>query len=131
MVNQVIDSYCHLNSTYHDSWRKVEETLDTSASSGVTTVVDYPMMRRKKPGASEASHMIRKRNTLQRYKLRTDVALMALLPKGGLQDIKEVIDAGVFGFQAFLTPPFQEDEVWFSNDVDNDDQGTEKTNDCP
>lgn len=96
-----MDSCCHLNLTFLNGWQKIHEVSDTSASSGVTTLVDFPRLG-DAVGKSEAQTFKSRTQTLSGVQLKTDIGLMARLPVDEA-DRTELLNLGCLGFEASLT----------------------------
>lgn len=110
-----MDSYCHLNLSFVSGWQKIKEVSDTSASSGVTTIIDYPMLRAADQRTESYWMAIRKKK-LKSVKLKVDVGLVGLLTRD-IEDLKNAVEEGAIGFQAFLSPPQLSETSWLSPEV--------------
>ena len=116
LIDEIIDSYCNLNLSFFSGWQKIKEVSDTSASSGVTTIIDYPLLRIE-DHKSEAEWLSIRKRKLKRIKLRVDVGLVALLVPD-IEEMKKCVDNGAIGLQVYLSPPPVSSARWVSSDVE-------------
>ena len=105
---QIIDCYTHLNSDYHTIWSIFGTASRTASSSGVTTLIDMPMMNQNPTKSDPLDDLKRRVRILENSKIWTDVALMSHLQFFDDRTLSLLMaHECFFGFQAYLTPPYQ------------------------
>lgn len=93
-----------MNSDYHETWSYTKETTRSAMKSGITTIIDYPMMNREENFENILSSIKSRKRSLEYSKLYTDIALMSHLCEEMFNKIPEILKEGVYGFCGYLNP---------------------------
>lgn len=97
----LVDSHVHVNEPGRTAWEGFETATRAAAAGGVTTLVDMPL--NSSPVTTTARAFAEKRAAAE-GKLWVDVGFHAGLIPSNTADLEPLLDAGVLGVKAFLTP---------------------------
>lgn len=111
----LVDAHVHVNEPGRTDWEGYASATRAAAAGGVTTVLDMPL--NSIPPTVDVDSLERKR-AAARGQCFVDVGFWGGAVPGGLDDIRDLHGAGVFGFKCFLLPsgvsefpPLPADEV--------------------
>lgn len=103
---KVIDSFTHLNSDYHSSWAFPSAATRMAAATGVTTIIDHPMMRNQNHQIDEIESVYRRKKALENTKLNTDIGLIAHLGPSSKKELESLLkNRYILGLTGYLLPP--------------------------
>ncbi|WNV89903.1 allantoinase AllB [Umezawaea sp. Da 62-37] len=95
----LVDTHVHVNDPGRTEWEGFETATLAAAAGGVTTIVDMPL--NSLPPTVDVAALEVKRKTA-RGRVHTDVGFWGGIIPGNLPDLRDLHDAGVFGFKCFL-----------------------------
>jgi len=101
LIPGVVDSHVHVNEPGRTAWEGFASATAAAAAGGVTTIIDMPL--NSIPPTTTPEALEAKRASAEGRCL-VDVGFWAGAVPENLDDLKELQDAGVFGFKAFLSP---------------------------
>lgn len=96
----IIDIHVHVNEPGRTDWEGFDNATQAAAAGGITTIIDMPL------NASPVTITLQAFNeklAASKNKLNVNAGFYAGLVAGNTDHINELIDAGVYGFKAFLT----------------------------
>lgn len=96
----MIDSHVHFNEPGREIWEGFLTGSNMMAAGGITTFFDMPL--NGIPSTIDRSALLQKANIGQKKSL-VDFGLWGGLVPGNVNQLKELADAGVVGFKAFLS----------------------------
>lgn len=97
----IVDTHVHVNEPGRTEWEGFASATAAAAAGGVTTIVDMPLNSIPPTVDPAALEMKRARAAAA---ARVDVGFWGGAIPGNLGRLRELHDAGVFGFKAFLAP---------------------------
>ncbi|CAN5174368.1 allantoinase AllB [soil metagenome] len=97
----IVDTHVHINEPGRTDWEGFASATRAAAAGGVTTVIDMPL--NSIPATTTVVALETKR-TVAAEKAIIDVGFWGGAVPESLGSLKEMHDAGVFGFKAFLSP---------------------------
>jgi allantoinase len=97
----LVDSHVHINEPGRTEWEGFASATRAAAAGGVTTVIDMPL--NSIPATTTVDALSVKR-AVAAQKSMVDVGFWGGAVPENLGTLKQLHDAGVFGFKAFLTP---------------------------
>jgi allantoinase len=97
----LVDTHVHVNEPGRTEWEGFETATRAAAAGGVTTIVDMPL--NSIPPTTSAAALENKREAA-RGKAHVDVGFWGGAVPDALGSLRELHEAGVFGFKAFLCP---------------------------
>lgn len=97
----LVDSHVHVNEPGRTEWEGFRSATLAAAAGGVTTIVDMPLNSIPPTTTAEALRVKRKAAGRKAY---VDVGFWGGAVPGNLGSLRELHDAGVFGFKCFLSP---------------------------
>ncbi|MCX2730689.1 allantoinase AllB [Saccharopolyspora sp. NFXS83] len=95
----LVDTHVHVNDPGRTEWEGFETATRAAAEGGITTLVDMPL--NSLPPTIDAAALELKRETA-RPKVHVDVGFWGGAVHGNLGELRELHEAGVFGFKCFL-----------------------------
>ncbi|WP_240617518.1 allantoinase AllB [Nocardioides speluncae] len=111
----LVDTHVHVNEPGRTEWEGFASATRAAAAGGVTTIVDMPLNSIPPTVTVDALEVKRKAATGQCF---VDVGFWGGAIPGNLADLRDLHDAGVFGFKCFLVdsgveefPPLSLDQV--------------------
>ncbi len=96
----IIDIHVHVNEPGRTDWEGFDTATQAAAAGGITTIIDMPL------NASPVTTTLQAFNeklSASENKLNVNVGFYGGIVPGNFSDIDELIQAGVYGFKAFLT----------------------------
>jgi allantoinase len=110
-----VDSHVHVNDPGRAEWEGFATATAAAAAGGITTLVDMPLNSLPPTTTAEALEVKR---AAAEGRVRIDVGFWGGAVHGGLGALRELHDAGVFGFKCFLLhsgvdefPPLDTEEL--------------------
>ena len=97
----VVDTHVHVNEPGRTEWEGFETATRAAAAGGVTTILDMPL--NSIPPTTTVDALRQKRSAAE-GKTHVDVGFWGGAVPGDLGHLRELHDAGVFGFKCFLCP---------------------------
>ena len=97
----VVDTHVHINEPGRTEWEGFASATRAAAAGGVTTVIDMPL---NSIPATTSVEALETKRTVAAGKAIIDVGFWGGAVPENLGHLKQLHDAGVFGFKAFLTP---------------------------
>ncbi len=97
----LVDSHVHVNEPGRTEWEGFASATRAAASGGVTTIIDMPL--NSIPPTTSVGALEEKR-AVARDQAYVDVGFWGGAVPGNVPDLRELHDAGVFGFKCFLLP---------------------------
>ena len=99
LIPGLVDTHVHINEPGRTEWEGFESATKAAAAGGVTTVVDMPL-NSIPPTVNVAA--LELKQAAARPKAFVDVGFWGGAIPGNKTDLRELHDAGVFGFKCFL-----------------------------
>jgi allantoinase len=97
----LVDTHVHVNEPGRTDWEGFESGTRAAAAGGVTTILDMPL-NSVPPTTSAAGLRVKREAALgQCY---VDVGFWGGLVPGNLLELAPLMEQGIFGFKAFLSP---------------------------
>jgi allantoinase len=97
----VVDTHIHVNEPGRTEWEGFETVTRAAAAGGVTTILDMPL--NSVPPTITVDALAQKRSEAE-GKAHVDVGFWGGAVPDDLGHLRELHDAGVFGFKCFLCP---------------------------
>jgi len=97
----VVDTHVHVNEPGRTEWEGFETATRAAAAGGVTTILDMPL--NSIPPTTTVDALAEKRGAAE-GKAHVDVGFWGGAVPDDLGHMRELHDAGVFGFKCFLCP---------------------------
>jgi allantoinase len=97
----VVDTHVHVNEPGRTEWEGFETATRAAAAGGVTTILDMPLNSIPPTTTVDA---LREKRSAAEGKVHVDVGFWGGAVPGDLGTLRELHDAGVFGFKCFLCP---------------------------
>ena len=97
----LVDTHVHVNEPGRTEWEGFETATRAAAAGGVTTLLDMPL--NSIPPTTTIAALAQKRAAAD-GKAHVDVGFWGGAVPGDLGQLRELHDAGVFGFKCFLCP---------------------------
>jgi allantoinase len=97
----IVDTHVHINEPGRTDWEGFASATRAAAAGGVTTVIDMPL--NSIPATTTVAALETKR-AIAAEKAIIDVGFWGGAVPESLGQLREMHDAGVFGFKAFLSP---------------------------
>ena len=97
----LVDTHVHVNEPGRTEWEGFETATRAAAAGGVTTLLDMPL--NSIPPTTTIAALAEKRAAAD-GKVHVDVGFWGGAVPGDLGRLRELHDAGVFGFKCFLCP---------------------------
>jgi allantoinase len=95
----LVDTHVHINEPGRTEWEGFEAATKAAAAGGITTLVDMPL---NSSPVTTTLAAFRSKLSASEGKLWVDCGFYGGVIPGNAQHIQPLIDAGVFGFKAFL-----------------------------
>ncbi|MEC3976358.1 allantoinase AllB [Amycolatopsis sp. H20-H5] len=95
----LVDTHVHVNDPGRAEWEGFGSATRAAAAGGVTTIVDMPL--NSLPPTVDVAALEVKRKTAE-GRVHVDVGFWGGAIPGNLADLRELHEAGVFGFKSFL-----------------------------
>lgn len=95
----LVDTHVHVNEPGRTEWEGFESATKAAAAGGVTTIVDMPLNSIPPTVNLEALNIKREAASKNAY---VNVGFWGGAVPGNKQDLRELHEAGVFGFKCFL-----------------------------
>ncbi|TCO56972.1 allantoinase [Actinocrispum wychmicini] len=95
----LVDTHVHVNDPGRTEWETFRTATRAAAAGGVTTLVDMPL--NSLPPTVDADALEVKRKAAE-GRLHVDVGFWGGAVPGNLADLRDLHEAGVFGFKSFL-----------------------------
>lgn len=99
LIPGLVDTHVHVNEPGRTEWEGFESATKAAAAGGVTTIVDMPLNSIPPTVNVEALEL---KQDAARAKAYVDVGFWGGAIPGNKSDLRELHDAGVFGFKCFL-----------------------------
>ena len=97
----VVDTHVHVNEPGRTEWEGFETATRAAAAGGVTTILDMPLNSIPPTTTVDA---LREKRSAAEGKAHVDVGFWGGAVPDDLGHLRELHDAGVFGFKCFLCP---------------------------
>jgi allantoinase len=97
----LVDTHVHVNEPGRTEWEGFASATRAAAAGGVTTIVDMPL--NSIPATTSVAALVAKREVAAEKSV-VDVGFWGGAVPENLGRLRELHDAGVFGFKAFLAP---------------------------
>ena len=101
LIPGLVDSHVHINEPGRTEWEGFASATRAAAAGGVTTVIDMPLNSIPPTTTPDA---LRVKREAAAAKAIVDVGFWGGAVPGNLGRLRELRDAGVFGFKSFLAP---------------------------
>ena len=101
LIPGIVDTHVHVNEPGRTEWEGFASATRAAAAGGVTTVIDMPL--NSIPATTTVAALEAKRSVAA-AKSVVDVGFWGGAVPQNLGTLRELHDAGVFGFKAFLAP---------------------------
>lgn len=101
LIPGLVDSHVHVNEPGRTEWEGFASATRAAAAGGVTTIIDMPL--NSIPATTTAAALAIKRE-IAGAKAMVDTGFWGGAVPDNLGSLRELHDAGVFGFKAFLAP---------------------------
>lgn len=101
LIPGIVDTHVHINEPGRTEWEGFECATQAAAAGGVTTVLDMPL-NSNPPTLTREALDIKKQAAL--HKAHVQLGFWGGVDETNLGHLKELWDAGVFGFKCFLSP---------------------------
>ena len=101
LIPGLVDTHVHVNEPGRTEWEGFASATRAAAASGVTTIVDMPL--NSIPATTTVDALSTKREVAA-AKAMVNVGFWGGAVPENLGSLKELWDAGVFGFKSFLAP---------------------------
>ncbi len=101
LIPGLVDTHVHINEPGRTEWEGFETATRAAAAGGVTTLIDMPL--NSIPPTTTPSNLAMKRAAAEGA-VRVDVGFWGGAVPENLGHLRELHEAGVFGFKAFLAP---------------------------
>ncbi|MCW4466818.1 allantoinase AllB [Glutamicibacter sp. MNS18] len=95
----LVDTHVHVNEPGRTEWEGFESATKAAAAGGVTTIVDMPLNSIPPTVNLEALQIKREAASTKAY---VNIGFWGGAIPGNKQDLRDLHDAGVFGFKCFL-----------------------------
>ncbi|WP_255424736.1 allantoinase AllB [Agromyces sp. LHK192] len=95
----LVDTHVHVNEPGRTEWEGFDSATRAAAHGGVTTIVDMPL--NSVPATVSVAALEEKRRVAA-DQVRVDVGFWGGVVPGNLDELRPMVDAGVFGFKCFL-----------------------------
>lgn len=96
----LIDSHVHINEPGRTDWEGFDTATRAAAAGGITTLIDMPL--NSSPVTTTAQAFFLKEESAKKT-LHVNCGFYGGIIPGNLNELKGLIDSGVFGIKAFLT----------------------------
>jgi len=101
LIPGVVDTHVHVNEPGRTEWEGFASATAAAAAGGVTTIIDMPLNSIPPTTTLEALELKR---SVAAEKARVDVGFWGGAIPSSLGHLRELHEAGVFGFKCFLAP---------------------------
>lgn len=101
LIPGIVDTHVHINEPGRTEWEGFECATSAAAAGGVTTVLDMPLNSNPPTLTVEALQLKR---SCALNKAHVQLGFWGGVDESNLGHLKELWDAGVFGFKCFLSP---------------------------
>jgi allantoinase len=101
LIPGLVDSHVHINEPGRTNWEGFASATRAAAAGGVTTVIDMPLNSIPPTTTVRALH---EKRSIAAEKAMVDVGMWGGAVPENLGTLRELHDAGVFGFKSFLAP---------------------------
>lgn len=101
LIPGLVDTHVHVNEPGRTEWEGFDSATAAAAAGGVTTLVDMPL--NSIPPTTTVEHL-RIKQAAARDAVRVDMGFWGGAVPENLGTLRELWDAGVFGFKCFLAP---------------------------
>ncbi|WP_084127459.1 allantoinase AllB [Demequina sp. NBRC 110054] len=101
LIPGVVDTHVHVNEPGRTEWEGFASATAAAAAGGVTTLIDMPLNSIPPTTTVEALELKR---SVAASKARVDVGFWGGAIPSSLGHLRELHEAGVFGFKCFLAP---------------------------
>jgi allantoinase len=97
----LVDTHVHVNEPGRTEWEGFGTATRAAAAGGVTTILDMPL---NSIPATTTPHALAEKRAAAEGNVHVDVGFWGGAVPGDLGRLRELHDAGVFGFKCFLCP---------------------------
>jgi len=97
----LVDTHVHINEPGRTDWEGFSTATRAAAAGGVTTLVEMPL---NSIPATTTAAAYREKLAAAAGKLWVDIGLWGGIVPGNIVELRQLWDAGVFGFKCFLVP---------------------------
>ena len=97
----LVDTHVHVNEPGRTEWEGFESATRAAAAGGVTTIIDMPL---NSIPATTSPRALADKRAAAGTKVHVDVGFWGGAVPGDLGHLRDLHDAGVFGFKGFLCP---------------------------
>ncbi len=101
LIPGIVDSHVHINEPGRTGWEGFASATAAAAAGGVTTVIDMPL---NSIPATTTVHALEVKRAVALEQIVVDVGMWGGAVPENLGTLRELHDAGVYGFKSFLTP---------------------------
>jgi allantoinase len=101
LIPGLVDTHVHINEPGRTEWEGFDTATRAAVAGGVTTLIDMPL--NSIPPTTTPSNLAMKRAAAEGA-VRVDVGFWGGAVPDNLGHLRELHEAGVFGFKAFLAP---------------------------
>lgn len=101
LIPGIVDTHVHINEPGRTEWEGFECATQAAAAGGVTTVLDMPLNSNPPTLSVDA---LRIKRSCALHKAHVQLGFWGGVDESNLGHLKELWDAGVFGFKCFLSP---------------------------
>src|ERR1700730_3586813 len=97
----IVDTHVHINEPGRTEWEGFSTATRAAAAGGITTLIEMPL---NSIPATTTAAAYREKLAAAAGKLWVDVGFWGGVVPGNIVDLRQLWDAGVFGFKCFLVP---------------------------
>lgn len=97
----LIDAHVHLNEPGRSDWEGFETGTKAAAAGGITTLVDMPL---NSTPVTTIPAALQEKRSAAKGKLQVNCGFWGGIVPDNIKDLEALLDAGVLGIKAFLTP---------------------------
>lgn len=101
LIPGIVDTHVHVNEPGRTEWEGFASATAAAAAGGVTTIIDMPLNSIPPTATLDALELKR---SVAAPKARVDVGFWGGAIPSSLGHLRDLHDAGVFGFKCFLAP---------------------------
>ena len=101
LIPGLVDSHVHVNEPGRTEWEGFASATRAAAAGGVTTIIDMPL---NSIPATVSTEALATKRDVARPKVVVDTGFWGGAVPENLGSLRELHEAGVFGFKAFLAP---------------------------
>lgn len=99
IMSGITDPHVHLNEPGHTNWEGFDSGTKSALAGGITTLIDMPL---NSIPVTTTRRALEQKIESSKGKLHVNCGFWGGIVPGNKDDIEELVEAGVFGFKAFL-----------------------------